>query len=158
MLLGAVAGGLGFMVLSPTWPGSTPGGPAETPAMPVESTVLELPREGLMDLPPPPVETVESTRPETTDVPTGGAEPRRERHRPPRETKATGRLVIETRPWSEVKLDGRPLGLTPLSMEVRIGRRRLVLENREQSLRRELFIGVDRDTPTVVRADLRVPP
>jgi hypothetical protein len=63
--------------------------------------------------------------------------------------------VVETRPWSEVLLDGRRLGETPLSELVSVGRHRLILRNREQSLQRALTIVVGANTPTVVRMDLR---
>lgn len=66
-----------------------------------------------------------------------------------------GRLVVETRPWSEVFVDGRSLGITPLQRDVRAGRHRLKLTNPELGLSKEMKIVVDEKAPTVIRIDLR---
>jgi len=77
--------------------------------------------------------------------------------RAPKAATKLGRLIVETRPWSEVKLDGQALGVTPLQHQVRRGRHQLVLTNPELGLRRELTVVVDGDDPVVVRVDLRAP-
>jgi eukaryotic-like serine/threonine-protein kinase len=89
-------------------------------------------------------------------VAAGAAEPAdRPRRRPARRPARLGRLIVETRPWTVVKLDGRRVGVTPLAVEVPVGAHKLLLENKETGLRRELEVRIQADEPTVLRLDLR---
>jgi serine/threonine-protein kinase len=65
------------------------------------------------------------------------------------------KLTVDTRPWSNVKMDGRALGITPLSVNVPVGPHTLTLTNAEQKLSRTVKVNVTADEPEVVRLDLR---
>jgi eukaryotic-like serine/threonine-protein kinase len=67
----------------------------------------------------------------------------------------TGRLVVETRPWTKVKIDGKNAGVTPLAIEVSAGSHKLLLENDESGVRREVDVKVIADDTTTLRLDLR---
>lgn len=66
-----------------------------------------------------------------------------------------GRLIVETRPWTRVSIDGRSVGETPLEQSVPVGRHRVLLENEASGVRRELDVEVRTNTPTILRLDLR---
>ena len=73
----------------------------------------------------------------------------------PRRKRKKGKLTIETRPWTAVRIDGKRVGVTPLAIEVAAGKHRVTLENDESGVRRELDVNVSADEPTVLRLDLR---
>ncbi len=71
--------------------------------------------------------------------------------------KRMGRLVVETRPWSEVRLGGKLLGITPLAVAVPVGKHALRLVNPPTKLTRTVSVTVSEDKPAVLRVDLRSP-
>lgn len=73
----------------------------------------------------------------------------------PRKPKKYGRLTIDTRPWTTVRLDGKKVGVTPLALDVALGKHRVLLENSDSGVRRELDIVVGAEEPAVLRLDLR---
>lgn len=57
--------------------------------------------------------------------------------------KLFGSLRIDSTPWTEVSIDGIPLGKTPLvEAEYPVGSHRLVLENQDASIREEIAIEI----------------
>ena len=67
----------------------------------------------------------------------------------------TGRLVVETKPWSEVRVGGRLLGITPLSFSLPVGEHALRLTNPDLKLVKTVTVVVSEDKAAVVRVDLR---
>ncbi len=66
-----------------------------------------------------------------------------------------GKLTVETRPWTNVRVDGKRAGSTPLAIELTVGRHRVTMENDESGIRREVDVVISSDEPTVLRLDLR---
>jgi serine/threonine protein kinase len=67
-----------------------------------------------------------------------------------------GTLTVNSRPWSEVWVDGRKLGLTPLAYkELPAGRHRLVLHNPRLKLKKTLWISVHPGKTTELDVELR---
>jgi serine/threonine-protein kinase len=67
-----------------------------------------------------------------------------------------GTLTINTRPWSEVWVDGKKLGLTPLAYkELSAGRHKLVLKNPRLKLKKTLWIRIHPDKTTEMDVNLR---
>ena len=60
--------------------------------------------------------------------------------RPPRPGATTGTLVVVSRPWSNVTIDGRRLGPTPLQIELSPGRHRLELKSGDARHRERITI------------------
>ncbi|MDP2342211.1 MAG: serine/threonine-protein kinase [Deltaproteobacteria bacterium] len=96
--------------------------------------------------PKPPVVDVE--RPELSGTPAPG--PRR------RAKTAPGQIVVDSRPWSTVVLDGKASGVTPTVLRgIRPGAHTLVLENKEQGLRKSVSVVVVAEESVTVRVDLK---
>ncbi len=96
------------------------------------------------------------------EPPAGGetGKPERRPRKPPRKkvVPATGKgtLTVNTRPWSEVWVDGRKLGLTPLAYkELPAGRHKLVLRNPRLKLKKTVWIRIQPGKPTELEVDLR---
>jgi serine/threonine-protein kinase len=67
-----------------------------------------------------------------------------------------GSLTINTQPWSEVWVDGKKLGLTPLAYkELPAGRHRLVLKNPRLKLKKAVWIRIQANKTTEMEVDLR---
>ena len=67
-----------------------------------------------------------------------------------------GTLTINTQPWSEVWVDGKKLGLTPLAYkELPAGRHKLVLKNPRLQLKKTVWIRIQPDKTTELEVDLR---
>lgn len=71
---------------------------------------------------------------------------------PPASSGGSGKLRVQTRPWSKVFLDGRLLGTTPLTgIEVDAGRHTLKFVNPEFGIEKEIQVTVkDGDTVTKI--------
>ena len=71
---------------------------------------------------------------------------------PPASSGGSGKLRVQTRPWSKVFLDGRLLGTTPLTgIEVDAGRHTLKFVNPEFGIEKEIQVTVkDGDTATKI--------
>ncbi len=81
-------------------------------------------------------------------------EPDPPRPRPPAAA-GTGRLTLDTVPWSEVLLNGRVLGTTPLlGVEVPAGTHVLTLRNPEQSIETQYRVRIEEGETTVRRLGL----
>ena len=67
-----------------------------------------------------------------------------------------GTLTINTSPWSEVWVDGKKLGLTPLAYkELPAGRHRLVLKNPRLKLKKTVWIQIRADKTTEMDINLK---
>ena len=67
-----------------------------------------------------------------------------------------GSVVVDSRPWSTVVIDGDERGTTPTVIrDVPPGRHTLVLENREQGLKKSIVVVVPAGGTQTVRVDLR---
>jgi serine/threonine protein kinase len=67
-----------------------------------------------------------------------------------------GTLTINTQPWSEVWVDGKKLGLTPLAYkELPAGRHKLVLKNPRLQLKKTVWIRIQPGKTTEMEVDLR---
>jgi serine/threonine-protein kinase len=67
-----------------------------------------------------------------------------------------GSLTINTQPWSEVWVDGKKLGLTPLAYkELPAGRHKLVLKNPRLQLKKTVWIRIQPGKTTEMEVDLR---
>jgi serine/threonine-protein kinase len=76
--------------------------------------------------------------------------------RPPPEVRVTGtgRLALDTRPWTKVYLDGRFLGDTPLDeVAVPAGHLRLRAVNEELHLEKTIEVDVAADQTVRLRRD-----
>ena len=67
----------------------------------------------------------------------------------------SGELVVDSRPWSRVTIDGADAGTTPVTRKVRAGKHTLVLENEEQGLKKTMTVTVSPDQTETVRVDLK---
>ncbi len=80
----------------------------------------------------------------------------RARRRTPAPSGAPGEIVVDSRPWSSVTLDGVASGVTPTVLRgVRPGRHTLVLENKEQGLKKTVVVVVESEATATVRVDLK---
>jgi eukaryotic-like serine/threonine-protein kinase len=96
--------------------------------------------------PPPPVvvhaEPPPPPPPPVAVTPTVAEEPPKKR-KPPREKTGVGRLTIDTRPWTEVYLGKRRLGLTPVvGVKLPSGKHELTLKNGELGLTRRITVTI----------------
>lgn len=169
--LASFALGAGFVVLMG-------GGPARDVAVRSSGSDLvappPLPEPEPLPPPPPvpvPVTPVLTTPPVTTTTPettppapvtTTPPPPVTTTPPPPEEPKKTapvraknGELVIDSRPWSTVTIDGVSAGTTPVTRKVRPGKHVLVLENDEQGLKKTVTVTVSPDQTETVRVDLK---
>lgn len=136
--------------------------PWETPVQITEGTVLELPVAVLRAMPPtepkqeeeapPPQRTRQARRPSPAPRQVRRATPRRATPRPapaPRPQPAatgTGTLRINTRPWSNVFVDGARIGNTPqMNIELSSGRHTVTLVNDDFGIRKTIKITIKPD-------------
>lgn len=67
-----------------------------------------------------------------------------------------GTLTINTEPWSEVWVDGKKLGMTPLAYkELPAGRHKLVLKNPRLKLKKTVWVRIQPGKTTEMEVDLR---
>ena len=99
---------------------------------------------------PPVTATTTPEEPKTT-TPTTPTTPKP----PPPPRPKNGELVVDSRPWSRVTLDGAAWGTTPVTKKVRAGRHTLVLENEEQGLKKTVTVTVTADETETVRVNLK---
>jgi hypothetical protein len=135
--LGWAAGGLALLLLGAggaAWWQGQQGGTAE--ALPETAAVVERP-PGLLPTPEPAPAPVAAPEPIPVPEPAPTRQVTADAHPAPRRPKdlRPGRLTIDTRPWTEVFLGPRRLGMTPLQgVELPAGRHRLRLRNPDVGL------------------------
>jgi serine/threonine protein kinase len=69
--------------------------------------------------------------------------------------KKKGKLQVDTRPWTHVRVNGKRAGTTPVAIVLTVGKHRVTLENEESGIRREVDVVINSDEPTMLRLDLR---
>jgi serine/threonine-protein kinase len=104
-----------------------------------------------------------SEAPPTPASPTPSAPPRRRADgRPPRVAAApaeksagAGTLAFRIRPWAEIFVDGKSLGVSPLApVDLPAGRHHVLLRNTDLGKERSLTANVTRGETTTLRVDL----
>lgn len=82
-----------------------------------------------------------------------------EKPRPKKSARGTvepGTLIIDSRPWSTVKIDGVPVGATPIApRKVAPGAHTIAFENQQQGLAKTVTVIVKSGEATTARVDLR---
>lgn len=114
-------------------------GPARSPAAPSASPS------------PPPSQRAEAHREPTPKR--VAAQPRSPTRRP---VEKLGKVRVQVRPWAEIFLDGKSLGVTPLlePLEVPAGRQVFVLRNQELGVSRRVALEVTAGQTVLLREDL----
>jgi eukaryotic-like serine/threonine-protein kinase len=124
------------------WRRNTPA-PTSTAAPAIMPPIEETPT------PPAPAPAAEPTREEKEP------EPREKRTRAKESAPKTGTLTIDTRPWTEVYLGGKKLGLTPMEgVKLPAGKHELELRNPKVGLVRRIQVTIRAGKVTRVQRDL----
>jgi serine/threonine-protein kinase len=132
-------------------PAAPPPPPAVVDTKPIEAPIESRPIEPIAPIEPvEPVEPAEPTDASVVDNPAPVEGPRTRRPVKAR----PGKLAVVTRPWTKVKIDGRDAGVTPLLVDTTAGPHKLLLENAESGVRREVEVKVASDETTTLRLDL----
>ena len=101
----------------------------------------------------------EGEAPEEPDVPTAEAPTNDARDAPRAAASTRGRLTVSATPWATVRVDGRPVGNTPIrQLTLPAGVHQLVLENPPLGARVERRVRVAPGEALRVRADLEASP
>lgn len=156
----AVMSGAGVLQRGPSPTADASTVPAET-AAPAAHRAPAAASSTAADAPGLPSAVAEPLRTESQKAPASAAtvrkRPRSRRTPPPAPAEAHGEgaLSVRVHPWAEVELDGRSLGLTPLSaVPVTSGRHQLVLRNPELGLERKLRVTIRAGAEVLVKEDL----
>jgi serine/threonine-protein kinase len=101
-------------------------------------------------------ENARAVEPEPAPEPAPAPEPKRPPKKKVVRPSGKGSLTINTQPWSEVWVDGKKLGLTPLAYkELPAGRHKLVLKNPRLKLKKTIWIRIQPGKTTEMEVDLR---
>jgi serine/threonine-protein kinase len=74
---------------------------------------------------------------------------------PPEKVAGTGTLAFRIRPWAEIFVDGRSLGITPIApVDLPAGRHHVLLRNKDIGKERAITTTVPRGETTTLRIDL----
>jgi hypothetical protein len=145
------------------WPAGS-AGPTELASQPPASESPPLPPRSRQSAPPlprsEPVATPDEAAPALPPDPAPGKRPSRPRGpvpaEPPPLAPAPAILSINTDPWSEVSLDGQPIGSTPIwRRHVSPGEHTLVLRNPVSGVEKRLTVALDPGQERTVSLPLR---